>query len=162
MRQISDTRTPEQLAIAQYWQTNQSAVSSAAPNGIARALIRSHRVKDVEAARIFFQMQIATWDAFVACFDAKYHYWFIRPSQADPLITTPVGIPPHPSYPSAHSCVSGAWSTVLEQAFRDQTEQLEAAATEAGLARLYAGIHYRFDLEAGRTIGRTTAARAVV
>ena len=160
VRQISDTRTPEQLAIAQYWQTNQSAVSNAAQNGIARDLIRSHRVKDVEAARIFFQMQIATWDAAVACFDAKYHYWFIRPSQADPLITTPVGIPPHPSYPSAHACVSGAWSTALEQAFPDQTEQLEAAATEAGVSRLYAGIHYRFDIEAGWVIGRTTGARA--
>ncbi len=162
VRKISDTRTPEQLAIAQYWQTNQSPVSNAAQNGIARALIRSHRVKEVKAARILFQMQLATWDAAVACFDAKYHYWFIRPPQADPKITTPVGMPPHPSYPSAHSCVSGAWSTVLERAFPDQIEELEAAATEAGLARLYAGIHYRFDLAAGRTIGRTTGLRATV
>lgn len=163
VRRISDSRTPAQLAIAQYWHVSQSPVSNAAQNGIARALIRSHRVKDVEAARILFQMQIATWDALVACFDAKYHYWLIRPTQADPMITVAVGVtlPPHPSYPSAHSCVSGAWSTVLEQAFPDATDELEAAATDAGLSRLYAGLHYRFDMEAGRTIGRTTGARAL-
>ncbi len=163
VRQISDTRTPAQVAIAQYWHVNQSPASNAAQNGIARALIRSHRVKDVEAARILFQMQIATWDALVACFDAKYHYWLVRPVQADPLITIAAGVtlPPHPSFPSAHSCVSGAWSTVLEQAFPDATDELEAAATEAGISRLYAGLHYRFDMEAGRTIGRTTGARTL-
>jgi len=161
VRQISDTRTPAQVTIAQYWHINQSGVSNAAQNSIARALIRSHRVRDVEAARILFQLQIASWDALVACFDAKYHYWCVRPPQADPLITTPIAMPPHPSYPGAHSCVSGAWSTVLEHAFPDQTAELEAAATEAGISRLYAGIHYRFDTEAGRTIGRTTGARTL-
>ncbi len=163
VRQVSDTRTPTQLAIAQYWHVYQSPVSNAAQNEIARALIRSHRVKDVAAARILFQMQIATWDALVACFDAKYHYWLIRPSQADPLITIAAGVtlPPHPSYPSAHSCVSGAWSTVLEQAFPDATDALEASSIEAGVSRLYAGLHYRFDMEAGRTIGQTMGARTL-
>jgi hypothetical protein len=47
-------------------------------------------------------------------FGAKYHYSYIRPPQADPGITAPAPIimPPHPSYPSAHSCISGGMTGV--------------------------------------------------
>jgi hypothetical protein len=161
VRQVSDTRTAEQLAIAQYWHANQSPTSQAAFNSIARQLIRSHRRNDHEAARIFFLMHAAGFDAIIGCFDAKFTYWFIRPSQADPAITLPVGLPPHPSYPSAHSCFSGAFSTVLSDAFPDERRWLATVADEAGLSRLYAGIHYRFDIQAGVALGRAAAAKAL-
>jgi len=35
-------------------------------------------------------------------------------------------------------------------------------AEEASLSRLYAGIHYRFDMEAGLALGRGVAALALV
>jgi len=59
VRQISDTRTAEQLAIAQYWAVNQSPVSTAAMTNLAVGLIRAHRKSDHEAARILFLMNSA-------------------------------------------------------------------------------------------------------
>jgi hypothetical protein len=161
VRQISDTRTPEQLSIAQYWNTNQSPNSDAAINGMARELIVKHHRGDREAAHIFFLMHAAAFDALIGCFDAKYTYWFIRPPQADPAITLPIGLPPHPSYPSAHSCASGAFTTVLAHAFPGERRRLAEVALEASLSRLYAGIHYRFDMEAGLALGRAAARKAL-
>jgi hypothetical protein len=161
VRQISDTRTPEQLAIAQAWNAGQGPNSNARVQNLAVELIRTHRRSDVESARVLFRMDAAIFDALIGCFDAKYTYWFIRPPQADPLITLPIGLPPHPSYPSAHSCVSGAASGVLMAAFPEERDRLEAVAQEASLSRLYAGIHYRFDMVAGLALGRSVADKAM-
>ena len=160
VRTISDTRTPEQLAIAIFWNANQSGRSAAAMENLAVELIRTYHVRDAEAARILFLMNAAAFDALVGCFDAKYHYWFIRPPQADPAITLPIGLPPHPSYPSAHSCVSGSITGVLTAAFPSEADRLAAIAQEASLSRLYGGIHYRFDMQAGLALGRSVAALA--
>jgi hypothetical protein len=162
VRQIADTRTAEQLAIATYWNVNQSPRSQAAYMEIARELIVSHRRSDAEAARIMFLMSAASFDALIGCFAAKYHYWYIRPQQADPGIVTAFPTPPHPSYPSAHSCGSGAVSAVLAATFPSEARRLAAVAEESSLSRLYAGIHYRFDMEAGLALGRAVAAKAVV
>ena len=103
----------------------------------------------------------AAFDAIIACFDTKFTYWFIRPPQADPAITTPIGLPNHPAYPSAHSCETGARVTVLADAFPSERPLLAAYAQEASISRLYAGIHYRFDLEAGEAIGRAAGRLAL-
>lgn len=161
VKQISLTRTPEQIAIANYWNVNQSPRSDAAIMGIARELIVSHRRKDADAARILFLMSAASFDAIIGCFDAKYYYWLIRPAQADPTIATVFPTPPHPAYPSAHSCISGAMTGVLTAAFPSERSRLAAVAQEASLSRLYAGIHYRFDMEAGLALGRAAAALAL-
>jgi hypothetical protein len=161
VRQISDTRTQEQIDIANYWNVNQSPRSQAAFMGIARELIVSHHRSDAEAARILFVMSAAGFDALIGCFDAKYHYWFIRPPQADAGIHTVFPTPQHPSYPSAHSCFSGAYSGVLAAAFPSERARVAAAAEEASLSRLYAGIHYRFDFETGLELGRRAAELAL-
>jgi hypothetical protein len=161
VRQISDTRTAQQLAIAQAWNVGQGPNSNALVQNLAVELLRSHRKSDVESARILFRMDAAIYDALVGCFDAKYTYWFIRPPQADPMITLPIGLPPHPSYPSPHSSVSGAASGVLMAAFPDERDRLESIAQEASLSRLYAGIHYRFDMVAGLALGRNVADKAM-
>ena len=161
VRQISDTRTQEQIDIANYWNVNQSPRSQAAFMAIARELIVSHRRSDTDAARIMFLMSAAGFDALIGCFDAKYHYWFIRPPQADAGIHTVFPTPQHPSYPSAHSCFSGAFSGVLIDAFPSERARIEAMAQEASLSRLYAGIHYRFDFVTGLALGRSAAALAL-
>ena len=161
VRHISDTRTQEQIDIANYWNVNQSPRSQAAFMGIARDLIVSHHRSDADAARIMFVMSAAAFDALIGCFDAKYHYWFIRPPQADAGIRTVFPTPQHPSYPSAHSCFSGALSGALTAAFPSERARLDAVAQEASLSRLYAGIHYRFDFEAGLALGRRAAALAL-
>ncbi|HET8635100.1 MAG TPA: vanadium-dependent haloperoxidase [Gemmatimonadales bacterium] len=161
VRQISDTRTAEQVDIASYWNLQQSGRRNAAFNNLAVELIRTYRVPDAKAARIMFLMNGAVFDGLVGCFNAKYTYWFIRPPQADPGITLPIGLPPHPSYPSGHSCVSGSASGVLRAEFPNERERVDAMALEASLSRLYAGIHYRFDMEAGLALGRAVAAKAM-
>ncbi|MGH7586273.1 MAG: vanadium-dependent haloperoxidase [Gemmatimonadales bacterium] len=160
VRQVSDNRTAEQLAIALYWNANQSPRSAAAAMGIARDLIVSHHRSDVEAARIMFVMSGAAFDALIGCWDAKYHYWFIRPPQADPAIVTAFPTPPHPSYPAGHSCASGAMMGVLSAEFPSERDRLAAVAEEASLSRLYAGIHYRFDMEVGLALGHAVAEKA--
>ena len=58
-------------------------------------------------------------DAFIGCFEAKYFYWFIRPPQADPLITVVFPVPNHPAYPSGNSCAFAAAATALSYLFPD-------------------------------------------
>jgi membrane-associated phospholipid phosphatase len=96
-------------------------------------------------------------DALIGCWEAKYYYWTIRPSQVDPAITLTYGLPNHPSYPSGHSCVSAAATTVLGTLFPDRAAETGAWLTEAGLSRMYAGIHYRFDIDAGADLGVAVA-----
>jgi membrane-associated phospholipid phosphatase len=160
VRQISDTRTPEQLQSALYWNRNQSPTSNGPMNALARDLIVEHHRNDLEAARILFLANASAFDALIGCFDAKYHYWFIRPPQADPGIVTAFPTPAHPSYPSAHSCISGAMTETLALAFPRERDRVEALAIEASLSRLYAGIHYRFDMVAGLALGRAVATKA--
>jgi PAP2 superfamily protein len=161
VRQISDTRTAEQIAIAQYWHVNQSPNSVAAWNGIVRDLIVTHHRSDAEAARLMFLCYSAYWDGLVGSHEAKYHYWVIRPSQADPGITLPISLPNHPSYPSNHAVIEGAFAAVLEAAFPSERDRLEQIAEEGAMSRLYGGIHYRFDKDAGLALGRAAAAKAL-
>jgi membrane-associated phospholipid phosphatase len=102
-------------------------------------------------------------DATIGCWDAKLFYWLIRPWKADLAITTTaaVGKPNHPSYPSGHSCVSSSGASVLSTFFPEKTAQLNAMVIQAGLSRMYGGIHYRFDIDAGQVLGRNVAAFAI-
>lgn len=51
--------------------------------------------------------------------------------------------------------------SVLIDAFPSDRERLEEINTINGLARIYAGIHHRFDVEAGHEIGRQAALLAL-
>ena len=135
IRLLSDTRTPEQLAQAQFWNTRVAGYQ----NEIASELIASHGRSERKAAYILALANMAGFDALIACWDAKFTYWYIRPSQADPAITLPIGLPNHPSYPSAHSCVTAAYSEVLGHFFRDERPRLAANVEASGLSRMYGG-----------------------
>ena len=161
IRTISDTRTLEQLTIAQKWATPTAPFTAGSLNLIVDQLIVDHHRTEREAARTLAYANAAAFDAQIACFDAKFAYWFIRPSQADPAITLPIALPNHPSYPSAHSCITSALMTVVIDALPSERSYLEGIIETAGLSRMYAGIHYRFDIEAGQGIGRKAAALAL-
>ncbi|MBC7895726.1 MAG: vanadium-dependent haloperoxidase [Cytophagaceae bacterium] len=161
VRAISDTRTPQQLALANFWNTSVPPFTAGALNLIADSLIEAHQRSEREAARILAYANAAAFDAQIACFDTKFTYWFIRPSQADIAITLPIGLPNHPSYPSAHSCITGALMTVVAEALPSERRKLNGIIELAGLSRIYGGIHYQFDVEAGQEIGRAAAALAL-
>jgi len=158
IRQFSDTRTADQRRIAEFW-----AMPTVAAfwNEEATMLIDRDRLDERRAAHVLALMHMATMDANIACHDAKYTYWLIRPYRADPAIITPIARPQHPSYPSNHACVSGASAYVLGGLFPGDADRLAAMADEAGESRLYAGIHYRFDKDAGLHIARQVAALAL-
>jgi membrane-associated phospholipid phosphatase len=62
-------------------------------------------------------------------------------------------MPNHPAYPPAHAYASAAAATVLGSLFPDRASELDGWVTDAGLSRMHAGIHYRFDITAGRNLG---------
>ena len=161
VRGISDNRTPDQLRIAEYWALTTGSLGAGFWNEEASKRIARYHLNERRAARALALMHMAAMDATIACYDAKYTYWLIRPYRADRAITTPIPRPNHPSYPSSHACYSGASADVLGTLFPADAERLAAMADEAGESRLYAGIHYRFDKDAGLAIARQVAALAL-
>lgn len=153
IRDLSDNRTPEQLAQAQFFATRAATYM----NEIASELIVSYNRSEREGARILALANMAGFDAMIGCWDAKLTYWLIRPWNADPAITTPIGRPNHPSYLSGHSCNTASFATVLADAFPPEAERLEGIVIAAGLSRMYGGLHYRFDCEDGQVLGRQVA-----
>jgi membrane-associated phospholipid phosphatase len=101
------------------------------------------------AARVYALVHIAYFDAVIACWDAKYAYWAIRPNQLDPSITTLFPNPNHPSYPGAHAALSEAQAAMLAYLFPRDAEFFKNLAKEAAESRIWAGIHYRSDTVAG-------------
>jgi hypothetical protein len=67
------------------------------------------------------------------------------------------GTPRHPSYPSGHSTYSGAASEILSFFFPDYTAEFDKMADNTGMARLWAGIHWRSDHIQGMKLGRCVA-----
>ncbi len=164
IRQISDTRTPEQVRIATFWALNAGTITgSGFWMEVASQDVLQHGLSEREATHVFALVSATIADAQIGCWDAKLTYWLIRPWKADPAITVvpAVGMPNHPSYPSGHSCVSSSAAEVLSAFFPEERAQLDAMVIEAGLSRMYAGIHYRFDIEAGQALGRSVARLAI-
>lgn len=123
----STSRTPEQTNAARFWtdhdlrQWNDGMLRLATAGGLS--LVRT--------ARMLALAHVAGGDAMIACFDAKYHYWFWRPYQAVPLADSdgnpdtvadpswqPLGTTPNfPEYPSAHACHSAGVVRALDGFF---------------------------------------------
>ena len=160
LRTIADTRTGEQLRIAQYWENLSGAFAAGLWNDAGRSAISARGLSEAESARVLAMMHMVGVDALIACHDAKYVYWVPRPTQVDPAIRLAIGVPNHPSYPSNHACVSGAMGFMLDSLFPDSNGRYRAMGLEAGESRIYAGIHYRFDVDDGYVIARKIVARA--
>jgi membrane-associated phospholipid phosphatase len=107
------------------------------------------------AALIYAAMSMAHNDSMVACWDAKYTYWAIRPFQLDSDVKTLFATPNHPSYPAAHGCGSAAIAAVMGHFFPTRSDYINGKADAAAWSRLAAGIHYRSDIEAGLRLGRS-------
>jgi len=161
VRAIADSRTNEQIRIAQYWEDLTGSFAAGAWNVRARNAMAAKGLDEASTARALAMMHMAGFDAVVACHDSKYTYWVPRPAQADPKITLAVGVPNHPSYPANHACISGAMGRVLDAQVPGSNGVFETMGKEAGASRLYGGIHYRMDLDAGDEIASKIAARAL-
>jgi membrane-associated phospholipid phosphatase len=78
---------------------------------------------------------------------------FLGVASRDPQIRLAIEVPNHPSYPSNHSCTASAAARVLDGMFPDQGGRYLVLAHEVAMSRLFGGIHYRIDIEAGLDIG---------
>jgi hypothetical protein len=141
-------RTPEQNDIAQFWQLTGAATY----NPVTRHLAATKGLDLLDTARLFALSSMATADAAVAIFDAKYVHNFWRPVTAirngdmdandateldaawEPMIATPM----HPEYPCAHCTFQGAAAGVLQVLYGDAMPRLTLTSAAApGLARSY-------------------------
>jgi len=154
VRRVVDNLTRDQLAIALKW--NDGAGTYTPPghwNDMAAEYVRDAQMSEVRTARAFALLNMAMHDAAVGCWETKFYYFNPRPSQLDPRIKTPIGLPNFPSYSSGHSTFSSAAATVLSYLFPEATTSLAAMRDEAAISRLYGGIHYPKDIEGGKVHG---------
>lgn len=154
--------TRERIAIVHFWADGAGTYS---PPGHWNAIAADEFVKEnyseVRWARNFALVNMALMDAGITCWDAKYFYFNQRPTQADPNIKTLTGIPNFPAYTSGHSTFSAAAAAVLTHLLPDRGDKFNDMALEASMSRLYGGIHYRSDCEAGLVNGKAVGEFAV-
>lgn len=180
--ETSKQNTPEQKAIALFWDDSPNGRYMTAFGhwtSIASKLIREKKISLLKAAEAYVRMTIAMHDAAILAWKGKYEYNVVRPityiqqyidQSWQPLIATPG----HPEFPAAHATISHAAAMALTQVFgnscpvRDNSYEdigmperkftsLQEAAREAGLSRLYGGIHYRYSIEEGFKLGEAVA-----
>ena len=175
-------RTPEQTAMAKFWEATAPIVYWP----VARAVAGMPGRDVTDNARLFALAAMAMDDGLIAVFDAKYTYNLWRPvtairngdldgngaTERDPGWTPFIETPMHPEYPCAHCIVSAALGAVLEAEIGSgPTPTLSSASPTAGgavrtwtsvadftkevaQARIYDGVHYRNSTEVGAAMGR--------
>jgi PAP2 superfamily/Vanadium chloroperoxidase N-terminal domain len=187
-KEVYDTKnslTPEQAAIARFW--SDDPMLSWTPPGhwinIAMQILERDHVPLEKAADTLLRVSVAEADAFIGCWQVKYIYDTIRPltyirKLIDPKWETLINTPPFPEYNSGHSVSSAAAATILTAifgdnfAFEDDTGSKDnlaphnfksfwEAANQAGISRLYGGIHFRAAIESGLAQGKCIAAYAI-
>jgi hypothetical protein len=182
--QVHQHLTDEQKTIALYWADN--AGESGTPVGhwlaIAGQMVSEEHLSAEDAAKLMVMTAVAQADAFYAAWGYKYQYNLLRPrtyirrmidSTYEPYIPTP----PFPEHPAGHATQSSAAASVMTAlmgtvAFEDSSglwighdvrkfPSFKAAADEAGISRIYAGIHYPSGNEAGKTLGKCVGDQVV-
>jgi len=176
----SARRSAKQTETARFW----LMTGPQAYHPLARQLVAERHLNLVDSARFMALFAVTLTDAYIAVFDAKYHYEFWRPGTAirnadlnnnpdterdatwQPLDNTPM----HPEYPCAHCIESGAARVALESLGQPLPElsltsatapgvthswsNLDDFTTEVANARIWAGFHYRFSTRVGTALGR--------
>ena len=154
-------------------------------NAIAEQVATSRHDSIVKDARVFAMLDTALADAAIACWNTKFTANLWRPitairladtdnnpaTTADPSWTPLLATPPFPSYVSGHSTFSAAAATILSAVYGPNThfnatsdglpgvtrsfKSFNDAANEAGMSRIYGGIHFSFDNRDGLALGRS-------
>lgn len=173
----SQALTQDQKDMAIFWRDIPGVSSPGHWLSILHQTLQLKKVSMAKAALAYALSGAATNDALIGCFQVKYQVNLLRPityirnviGQGDwnAHITTPA----HPEFPSAHSALSGGAATVMEslfpdvQGFVDHTYDYQGMgarsyssytgiAVEAGVSRLYGGIHFQPSIEAGLQQGK--------
>ncbi|WP_255157991.1 vanadium-dependent haloperoxidase [Siphonobacter sp. BAB-5385] len=143
--------------------------------GITGIACQKAKVSFAQALKIHTVVAITLTDGFICCWDEKYRSNRIRPETAirklmDPHWRPFLQTPPFPEYLSGHSTISSAAAVVLTHYFGDHFaytdtveepfglkarsfQSFQQAADEAGMSRLYGGIHFMDAITEGREQG---------
>jgi membrane-associated phospholipid phosphatase len=180
----STTRTPDQTLIGQFWAPPIQNFWNQIAEGVATSRATDLPTTARLFASLNLSIADATIAMYDAKY--TYQRWrpvsAIRLADTDgnPLTTAdpnwlPLAgnTPADPSYPGAHSTVSAAGAEVLASFFGDHQRfsitspavpgatrsftSFSAAVQEAGLSRIYAGVHTRIDHLAGLQLGDSVA-----
>lgn len=186
-RFVYETRqhlTAEQKLTALYWADN--AGESGTPAGhwlsIASQMVSERHLTMAQASWLMAMTGVSLADAFIAAWGYKFQINLIRPrafirATMDSLWEPAIPTPPFPEYLSGHSTVSAAAAGALTGAlgavtFDDSTSisaghavrrypSFTAAADEAGMSRIYGGIHFPSGNQEGRKLGRCIASKVL-
>lgn len=164
---VKEQLTPRQKKLADFWEGMEgTALPAGIWNRVAIEYTRDMKLSVARQARTFALLNIALADAGGAIWDSKFltGWWDPRPINAirdlgldkkweSYLSPTPL----FPAYPSGTSGYSGAAGEVLAYLFPDDAKMWRRRAKEAGHSRLWGGVHWRIDVEAGLPIGRKSA-----
>ncbi|HUQ80804.1 MAG TPA: phosphatase PAP2 family protein [Gemmatimonadaceae bacterium] len=143
-------RTSQQIDRARYWATEAPSLRWEL---FIEDELQTHRLSVPHSARARAYLSATMYDAFVACWDSKFAYWVARPVTMDPTLVTVFSTPPFPSYPSGHSTQSSAAAEVMAELFPDRAAHYRELGEQASLSRVWAGVHYRFDVLGGEALG---------
>ncbi|MBF2075163.1 MAG: phosphatase PAP2 family protein [Synechococcales cyanobacterium C42_A2020_086] len=182
----SRSRTPSQTESIRFWIGNASTTPGMWNEIAARAAATSGQTL-WQNARLLGGLNLALADAAIAAWDAKYTYPTWRPitairlaasdrnprTQPDRTWLAYLEAPAHPDYVAAHSTFANAAATVLSQQFgpayaftstsfdlpgiQRRFPSFDRAAQEAGLSRIFGGIHTPSAHRDGLTLGRNVA-----
>ncbi len=174
---VSQSLTQEQQNIALFWVDQGNNSGFTPPGHDFSLLLQALENKGADlavAAETLAKAGIAERDATIVCFATKYTYNRIRPvSYIQKVIDNSwlpfIGTPPHLEYPAAHAFITGTVMKAAEKVIghtniTDHTYDFKGwtarsynslfdAAREAGISRLYGGIHYRPSIEIGLQLG---------
>jgi membrane-associated phospholipid phosphatase len=151
-------QTFRSLSNAFYW-ANQSWFMENLPKKIFE---NNLHLNPPRAARINAIVDIATYDCFIACWDAKYTYWGIRPNQYDTTFKPAIIFtPPFPGYPSGHAAISSVLAEVYSYFFPYEKDLFMQKAKDAAESRFQAGIHFRTDNEVALELGKKVGTKVI-
>ena len=151
-------QTFRSLSNAFYWANQSWFMDNLAKNIFENNL----HLNPPRAARINAVVNVTSYDAFVACWDAKYTYWGIRPNQYDTTFRPAIMVtPPFPGYPSGHAALSGAMAEIYSYFFPDEKDLFRQKAKDAAESRFQAGIHFRTDNEVALDLGKKVATKII-
>ncbi len=176
---VSKNLTDEQKLIANYW-SDDPLVTYTPPGHsvcILTELLKQQNKSLDFCAYAYLLMGLTQADAFVSCWNVKYTTNLLRPSTyiqqyIDPLWDSFIITPPFPEYTSGHSTQSGASARILTHLFGDNFSFTDSThsilgwgipdrtftsfyemAEEAGMSRIYGGIHFHSANIHGREHG---------
>ncbi len=181
-KQIADFWDDNPYAVT-YVGHMQYALKKISPAGhwlnIAGIVLQQQHFSSIQSAYVYALLAATNADAIIACWDAKYTFNLMRPetyikTYIDPAWQPYLTTPPFPEYSSGHSTVSAASATILTYCIGDNllfTDSIESAygiaprtfnsfhkaAEEAGISRLYGGIHFRTAMQNGAKHGEQIA-----